>query len=81
MMIEAKTTNSLLDRFPHLRREIHLLLRRNSGFKQLNEDYALLIRSLSNSQFEAEGDREEMVNLKKALELEALELLTQTGLE
>jgi len=78
-MMANSSSISLVDRFPHLQREIRRLLDQDSGFGQLNEDYELLLRSLSdNSQFSA-GDREDLVSLKTSLEAEALEKLSRSS--
>jgi len=78
-MMANSSSNSLVDRFPHLQREIRRLLDQDSGFSQLNEDYELLLRSLSdNSQYSA-GDREDLVSLKISLEAEALEKLSRSS--
>jgi hypothetical protein len=70
---------SLNDRFPHLRKEIQFLERRDAGFRQLREDYELLLRSLEVTKPGDEGDREEMIRLKTSLEAEALEMLSQVS--
>ena len=67
------------ERFPHLRKEIRFLAQRNEGFRQLSDDYELLLRSLGVTQADAEGDRVEMIRLKTSLEAEALEILSQPG--
>jgi hypothetical protein len=68
---------SLNDRFPHLRKEIQLLVQRNADFRQLSDDYELLLRSLEVTKPDADGDRVEMISLKTSLEAEALEMLSQ----
>jgi hypothetical protein len=69
----------LVDRFPHLQREIQHLFDHDSGFRHLNEDYELLLRSLANSSEDAAGDREDLVSLKTSLEAEALEKLSRAS--
>ena len=69
----------LVDRFPHLQREIRHLAERDSGFRQLNDDYELLLRSLADTSPGSVGDREELVSLKASLEVEALEKLSRTS--
>jgi hypothetical protein len=69
----------LIDRFPHLQREIQRLFAHDSGFRQLNEDYELLLRSLVDSSQDDGGDREELVSLKTTLEAEALERLSRVN--
>jgi len=75
-------TNSLamplVDRFPHLHREIRSLSEMDSDFRQLNDDYELLLRSLADSSLGTGRDREELVSLKTALEAEVLERLSRT---
>ena len=70
---------SLIDRFPHLQREILRLLDQDSGFSQLNEDYELLLRSLADGNQCSVGDRQDLINLKTSLEVEALERLSRTS--
>lgn len=70
---------SLNDRFPHLRKEIQLLAQRNADFRQLSDDYELLLRSLEVTKPDAEGDRVELIRLKTSLEAEALEMLSQVS--
>jgi len=70
---------SLIDRFPHLQREILRLLDHDSGFSQLNEDYELLLRSLADGSQCSVGDRQDLMNLKTSLEVEALERLSRTS--
>ena len=69
----------LVDRFPHLQREIRRLAEQDSGFRQLNDDYELLLRSLADSDRGTAGDREELVSLKTLLEAEALEKLSRAS--
>jgi hypothetical protein len=76
-MISVVSPNSLDDRFPHLQKEIQRLAQRNEGFRQLSDDYELLLRSLEVTKPDAEGDRVELVRLKTSLEAEALEMLSQ----
>jgi hypothetical protein len=77
-MISVVSPNSLDDRFPHLQKEIQRLTQRNEGFRQLSDDYELLLRSLEATKPDAEGDRVELIRLKTTLEAEALEMLSQT---
>ena len=77
MMINVASPKSMLARFPHLQREIHLLVEQDPGFRQLSHDYELLVRSLKNEEVHTPDDREEIVNLKTSLEFEALEMLSQ----
>lgn len=70
---------SLNDRFPHLRKEIQFLAQRDAGFRQLSDDYELLLRSLEVTKPDAEGDRVELIRLKTSLEAEALEMLSQVS--
>jgi hypothetical protein len=76
-VIDMVSPNSLLDRFPHLQREICLLVKQDPGFRQLSTDYELLTRSLRDTRPEANDDREEIIGLKTSLEVEALEMLSQ----
>ena len=76
-MTSVISPNSLNDRFPHLQKEIQRLAQRNEGFRQLSDDYALLVRSLDVTKPDAEGDRVELIRLKTSLEAEALEILSQ----
>jgi hypothetical protein len=69
---------SLLDRFPHLQRDICFEAKKDKGFRQLCDDYELLVRSLRTTNFQAPGDLEEMISLKTSLEVEVLERLSQT---
>jgi len=69
-------TASLSKRFPYLHREIRILSDSDMEFVQLAEDYESLVQLLSDRQAETDRDREELINLKKALELEALEKLS-----
>ena len=78
-MISVTSPNSLNDRFPHLQKEIQRLAQRNEGFRQLSDDYELLLRSLGVTKPDAEGDRAELIRLKTSLEAEALEILSQAG--
>jgi len=78
-MISVVSPNSLDDRFPHLQKEIRRLAQRNEGFRQLNDDYELLLRSLETTKPDAAGDRVELIRLKTSLEAEALEMLSQTS--
>jgi len=79
LMISVISPNSLDDRFPHLQKEIRRLAQRNEGFRQLSDDYELLLRSLEVTKSDAEGDRAELIRLKTSLEAEALEILSQTS--
>jgi len=72
------TPSSLLDRFPYWQREIRLLVEKDPGFRQLSDDYDLLLQSLNNTAADATGEREEIIGLKTSLEVEALEMLSQT---
>ncbi len=70
----------MLERFPHLQHEISLLSERDPGFRQLSDDFELLVQSLGDPAFQATEDKkdmEEMMSLKTSLEFEALELLSQ----
>ena len=78
-MIANSSTLSLLERFPHLQREIRRLAEHDSSFRQLNEDYELLLRSIENSNPGSVGDKEDMISLKTSLEAEALEKLSRTS--
>ena len=78
-MNNSTLPTSLSDRFPHLQIEIQLLAERNSGFRQLSDDYDLLLRSLEVTEPGDEADREEMISLKTSLEVEALEMLSQVS--
>ncbi len=62
-----------------LRKEIQLLAQRNADFRQLSDDYELLLRSLEVTKPDAEGDRVELIRLKTSLEAEALEMLSQVS--
>ena len=76
-MMASTSPMPLIDRFPHLQREIRRLAEQDSGFRQLNEEYELLLRSLADKSTVAVGDREELVSLKTTLEAEALERLSR----
>jgi hypothetical protein len=82
-MTSLEPPKTLLERFPHLQHEISLLSERDPGFRQLSDDFELLVQSLGDSAFQApedkedKEDKEEMINLKASLEFEALELLSQ----
>ena len=78
-MITHSSPMSLADRFPQLQREIRRLAEQDSGFRQLNDDYELLLRSLGDSRLGTAGDREDLISLKATLEAEALEKLSRTG--
>jgi hypothetical protein len=78
-MIANSSTPSLADRFPHLQREIRRLAEQDSSFRQLNDDYELLLRSLENSSPGLVGDQEDMISLKTSLEAEALEKLSRAS--
>jgi hypothetical protein len=67
----------LIDRFPHLQREIRMLAEQDQEFRQLSNDYELLIQSLRDKNLQGAGDREELISLKTSLEFEALEILSQ----
>ena len=79
LMISVTSPSSLNDRFPHLQKEIQRLAQRNEGFRQLSDDYELLLQSLEVTKPDAEGDRVELIRLKTSLEAEALEILSQAG--
>ena len=68
--------NALAERFPHLRRDLAKLVEQDLEFRQLSEDYDLLIRTLSDRTLTGEKDREEIIALKKSLELEVLDRLS-----
>ena len=70
---------TLSERFPHLQREIRLMAEMDSDFRQLSDDYALLVQSLIASGGSSEGDIEELYSLKTSLEAEALEKLSQAS--
>lgn len=70
---------SLIDRFPHLRNEIHVLAVNDPVFQQLADDYVLLTRSIQNIEAEAGAELEEMMSLKTLLEVEALEILSRAN--
>lgn len=78
-MSSVFSPNSLNDRFPHLQKEIQRLVQRNEGFRQLSDDYALLLRSLDVTEPDTEGDKAELIGLKTSLEAEALEMLSQVS--
>jgi len=69
---------SLINRFPHLRHEIHFLTEADPVFQQLIDDYELLTRSIQNIGAETDQDRQEMISLKAQLEVEALEILSRS---
>lgn len=77
-MIDGASPISLSERFPHLQSEIRSLVRQDSNFRQLNDDYGLLLRSLRDTKNHSDDDKEEIIRLKASLEFEALELLSQT---
>ena len=70
---------SLIDRFPHLRHDIHVLAESDPVFQQLVDDYVLLTRSIQNIEAEAGAELEEMMSLKTSLEVEALEILSRAN--
>ena len=76
MMAGHANHNALAERFPHLRHAIDHLAEQDPGFRQLSEDYDLLIRTLSDHALTVEKDREEIIALKSSLELEALDRLS-----
>jgi hypothetical protein len=76
-MIANSSTLSLADRFPHLQQEIRRLAELDSSFRQLNDDYELLLRSLEKTSPGGIGDKEDMLYLKTSLEAEALEKLSR----
>ena len=78
-MIAHSSTLSLVDRFPHLQREIDRLAEQDSSFRQLNDDYELLLRSLEKASPGRVGDKEDMIYLKTTLEAEALERLSRVN--
>ena len=67
---------ALAERFPHLWREIDELAATNPEFRQLSEDYDLLVRTLSSQALTKEEDREEIIELKSSLELEVLDRIS-----
>ncbi len=77
-MVPHIVQKSLIDRFPHLRHEIHVLTETDPVFQQLIDDYELLTRSIRNIAAETDKDREEMISLKTQLEVEALEILSRS---
>jgi hypothetical protein len=79
-MTSLEPPKTLLERFPHLQHEISLLSERDPGFRQLSDDFELLVQSLGDPAFQATEDKEEMISLKTSLEFEALELLSQIRL-
>lgn len=82
-MTSLEPPKTLLERFPHLQHEISLLSERDPGFRQLSDDFELLVQSLGDPAFQAtedKKDKEEMISLKTSLEFEALELLSQIRL-
>lgn len=76
-MVLREIPASLADRFPHLEKEIRQLAENDRRFRQLTEDYELLIRSLPGGRLEAKSDRDEIIELKSSLEFEALVRLTE----
>lgn len=76
-MVLRKVTVSLVRRFPHLEREIRQQAEIDSTFRQLAEDYELLIRSLPEERLKAKSDRDELIELKSSLEFEALVRLSR----
>jgi hypothetical protein len=76
-MTSLEPPKTLLERFPHLQHEISLLSERDPGFRQLSDDFELLVQSLEDPTLHAMEDKEEMIGLKTSLEFEALELLSQ----
>jgi hypothetical protein len=79
-MTSLEPPKTLLERFPHLQHEISLLSERDPGFRQLSDDFELLVQSLEDPTLHAMEDKEEMISLKTSLEFEALELLSQIRL-
>jgi hypothetical protein len=78
-MIANSSTPSLVERFPNLQREIRRLAEHDSSFRQLNDDYELLLRSLERTSPARVGDKEDMIYLKTTLEAEALERLSRVS--
>jgi hypothetical protein len=76
-MTSLEPPKTLLERFPYLQHEISLLSKRDPGFRQLSNDFELLVQSLEDPTLHALEDKEEMISLKTSLECEALELLSQ----
>lgn len=68
---------SLAGRFPHLEDEIRQLAANDKEFRQLADDYELLIKSLPDGRLEAKSDRDEIIELKSSLEFEALVMLSR----
>jgi hypothetical protein len=78
-MITNSSTPSLDERFPNLQREIRRLAEHDSSFRQLNDDYELLLRSLETTGLGKVGDKEDLIYLKTSLEAEALERLSRVS--
>lgn len=78
-MVPHLVQKSLIDRFPHLRHDIHVLAESDPVFQQLVDDYVLLTRSIQNIEAEAGAELEEMMSLKTSLEVEALEILSRAN--
>lgn len=76
-MVLRKMTESLTQRFPHLEREIRQQAEIDNTFRQLAEDYELLMRALPKERFKTESDRDELIELKSSLEFEALVRLSK----
>lgn len=76
MMAGYSNQSALVERFPHLRRDIAQLVEQDPEFRQLSEDYGLLTRTLSDNTLTVEKGREEIIALKNSLELEVLDRLS-----
>ena len=78
-MVPHLVQKSLIDRFPHLRHDIHALAESDPVFQQLVDDCVLLTRSIKNIEAEMDAELEEKMSHKTLLEVEALEILSRAN--